>query len=78
MSYGAPQQHYPAPPPAYEEEARQPLFGNASDEDDMYKETVANSPVEVRMRKWPTTSYAWQCVPWNGIEPTPFLPPSLS
>ncbi|CDH54107.1 glutamate binding protein [Lichtheimia corymbifera JMRC:FSU:9682] len=50
MSYGAPQQHYPAPPPAYEEEARQPLFGNASDEDDMYKETVANSPVEVRMQ----------------------------
>lgn len=66
MSYGAPQQHYPAPPPAYEEEARQPLFGNASDEDDMYKETVANSPVEVRMRKWPT--YYFLCLAMCSME----------
>ncbi|KAG0166054.1 hypothetical protein DFQ30_007654 [Apophysomyces sp. BC1015] len=49
MSYGTPQQHYAAPPPAYEEEARQPLFGSEQD-DDMFKETVANSPVEIRMQ----------------------------
>lgn len=50
MSYGAQQyqQQYPAPPPAYEEEARQPLFGG-DDGDDLYKESVANSPLEVRM-----------------------------
>ncbi|KAI9497357.1 inhibitor of apoptosis-promoting Bax1-domain-containing protein [Zychaea mexicana] len=52
MSYGAQhQQQYSAPPPAYEEEARQPLFdGGHADDDDMYKETIANSPVEVRMQ----------------------------
>ncbi|KAI9319854.1 inhibitor of apoptosis-promoting Bax1-domain-containing protein [Dichotomocladium elegans] len=55
MSYGAPQQyqqHYPAPPPAYEEEARQPLFGHhgVEDDDDIYKEYVSNSPIEVRLQ----------------------------
>lgn len=66
MSYGAPQQQYPAPPPAYEEEARQPLFGNAGNEDDMYKETVANSPIEVRMRKCRPICLAWCSMEWNG------------
>ncbi|KAF7721051.1 hypothetical protein EC973_005516 [Apophysomyces ossiformis] len=49
MSYGTPQQQYPAPPPVYEEEAREPLFGSQHD-DDMFKETVANSPLEIRMQ----------------------------
>lgn len=51
MSYGAPQQQqYPVPPPAYEEDAHQPLFGDHEAGDDMYKETIANSPMEIRMR----------------------------
>ncbi|KAI8139993.1 inhibitor of apoptosis-promoting Bax1-domain-containing protein [Fennellomyces sp. T-0311] len=51
MSYGAQHQQYPPPPPAYEEEARQPLFGgDGSENDDLYKETIANSPLEVRMQ----------------------------
>ncbi|ORX58835.1 UPF0005-domain-containing protein [Hesseltinella vesiculosa] len=42
-------QQYSAPPPAYEEESRQPLFGGEHD-DDMFKETVINSSMEVRMQ----------------------------
>lgn len=45
MSYGA--SPYSQPPPAYDEEASQPLMGPG---DDMYKETVANSSVEIRLR----------------------------
>ncbi|ORY93344.1 inhibitor of apoptosis-promoting Bax1-domain-containing protein [Syncephalastrum racemosum] len=53
MSYGAPQQQqqqYPVPPPAYEEDAHQPFFGDHEAGDDMYKETIANSPMEIRMQ----------------------------
>lgn len=46
MSYGA---RYTAPPPAYDEEAQEPLLNNA--QDDVFKETVANSSIEIRMRK---------------------------
>ncbi|KAG1446050.1 hypothetical protein G6F56_009702 [Rhizopus delemar] len=45
MSYGA--SPYSQPPPAYDEEASQPLMGPG---DDMYKETVANSSVEIRLQ----------------------------
>lgn len=46
MSYGA---RYTAPPPAYDEEASEPFLNHA--QDDMFKETVANSSIEIRMRK---------------------------
>lgn len=49
MSYGS--TPYTVPPPNYDEEANQPLFGSNND-DDMYKETVANSSKEVRLRKY--------------------------
>ncbi|KAI9281936.1 inhibitor of apoptosis-promoting Bax1-domain-containing protein [Sporodiniella umbellata] len=45
MSYGT--SAYSQPPPAYDEESAQPLMGNA---DDMYKETVANSSLEIRLQ----------------------------
>jgi len=45
MSYGA---RYTAPPPAYDEEAQEPLLNNA--QDDVFKETVANSSIEIRMQ----------------------------
>ncbi|KAG2203923.1 hypothetical protein INT47_007506 [Mucor saturninus] len=47
MSYGS--TPYTVPPPNYDEEANQPLFGSNND-DDMYKETVANSSKEVRLQ----------------------------
>lgn len=47
MSYGA--RNYTAPPPAYDSEAQEPLMGQTGD--DMFKETVANSSMEIRMRK---------------------------
>lgn len=47
MSYGS--TAYPNPPPAYDEEAGQPFLG--SGDDDMLKETIANSSREVRLRK---------------------------
>ncbi|KAI8063833.1 inhibitor of apoptosis-promoting Bax1-domain-containing protein [Gongronella butleri] len=44
-------QQYPAPPPAYESESRQPLFGGEEhEEDDMFKETVINSSMEIRLQ----------------------------
>ncbi|KAG2226511.1 hypothetical protein INT45_014255 [Circinella minor] len=47
-------QQYPAPPPGYEEEVRRPLFNGNHDDyddnDDLYKETISNSPIEVRMQ----------------------------
>jgi hypothetical protein len=46
MSYGS--TPYPHPPPAYDEEASQPLMGPG---EDMYKETVSNSSLEIRLRK---------------------------
>lgn len=46
MSYGS--TPYTAPPPGYDEESNQPLLGG---DDDMYKETIANSSKEVRLRK---------------------------
>ncbi|KAI8394031.1 inhibitor of apoptosis-promoting Bax1-domain-containing protein [Radiomyces spectabilis] len=39
--------YYTNPPPAYEEEARQPLFGG-DEPDDMYK--VGNAPFDIRMQ----------------------------
>ncbi|CAO3679163.1 unnamed protein product [Rhizopus microsporus] len=45
MSYGS--SPYTQPPPGYDEEAHQPLMGSV---DDMYKETVANSSLEIRLR----------------------------
>ena len=48
MSYGS--TGYPNPPPAYDEEAAQPFLG--SGDDDMLKETIANSSREVRLRKY--------------------------
>lgn len=42
--------YYTQPPPAYEEEARQPLFGE-HDDNDLYKETLNECSVEVRLRK---------------------------
>ncbi|KAI8885843.1 UPF0005-domain-containing protein [Backusella circina FSU 941] len=47
MSYST-NQPYTAPPPRYDEEAGQPLLGEEND-DDMFKETVANSSKEVRL-----------------------------
>lgn len=47
MSYGS--TPYTAPPPGYDEESNQPLLGG---DDDMYKETIANSSKEVRLRKY--------------------------
>ncbi|CAO3652766.1 unnamed protein product [Mucor hiemalis] len=44
MSYGS--TPYTAPPPGYDEESNQPLLGG---DDDMYKETIANSSKEVRL-----------------------------
>ncbi|CEP12007.1 hypothetical protein [Parasitella parasitica] len=46
MSYGS--APYTAPPPRYDEEAAQPLMGQHED-DDMFKEMVANSSKEVRL-----------------------------
>ncbi|KAG2185959.1 hypothetical protein INT43_002397 [Umbelopsis isabellina] len=46
MSYGA--RNYTAPPPAYDSEAQEPLMGQTGD--DMFKETVANSSMEIRMQ----------------------------
>ncbi|OBZ85341.1 Bax inhibitor 1 [Choanephora cucurbitarum] len=46
MSYGS--TGYPNPPPAYDEEAAQPFLG--SGDDDMLKETIANSSREVRLQ----------------------------
>ncbi|KAG1443097.1 hypothetical protein G6F46_012870 [Rhizopus delemar] len=45
MSYGS--TPYPHPPPAYDEEASQPLMGPG---EDMYKETVSNSSLEIRLQ----------------------------
>ncbi|KAH8549527.1 inhibitor of apoptosis-promoting Bax1-domain-containing protein [Umbelopsis sp. PMI_123] len=45
MSYGA---QYTAQPPAYDEEAQEPFLNNT--QDDTFKETVANSSVEIRMQ----------------------------
>ncbi|KAI8972294.1 inhibitor of apoptosis-promoting Bax1-domain-containing protein [Pilobolus umbonatus] len=45
MSYGA--YNYSAPPPAYDEEQGHPLL---NEEDDMFKETVANSSKEIRLQ----------------------------
>ena len=47
MSYG--NRNYTAPPPAYDSESQEPLMGQTGD--DMFKETVANSSMEIRMRK---------------------------
>ena len=47
MSYGS--TPYTAPPPAYDEESNQPLLGG---DDDMFKETIANSSKEIRLRKY--------------------------
>ncbi|KAI9020997.1 inhibitor of apoptosis-promoting Bax1-domain-containing protein [Phycomyces nitens] len=49
MAYNPPQQ-YSAPPPHYEEEARQPFIGSEEDQDDMFKTTVANSSIEIRLQ----------------------------
>lgn len=49
MSYGS--TPYTQAPPAYDEEANQPLFGSNNDED-MFKETLANSSKEIRLRKF--------------------------
>lgn len=49
MSYGS--APYTAPPPRYDEESAQPLMGQHED-DDMFKEMVANSSKEVRLRKF--------------------------
>jgi hypothetical protein len=49
MSYGT-NHPYTAPPPPYDEEAGQPLLG---EQDDMFKDTVANSSKEVRLGKAP-------------------------
>jgi hypothetical protein len=49
MSYGS--TPYTVPPPNYDVESNQPLLG-ANADDDMYKETVANSSKEVRLRKY--------------------------
>jgi hypothetical protein len=48
MSYGS--TPYTAPPPAYDEESNRPLMGD--DDNDMFKETVANSSKEIRLRKY--------------------------
>lgn len=50
MSYGS--TPYTVPPPGYDVESNQPLLGNNTDADDMFKETVANSSKEVRLRKF--------------------------
>ncbi|KAI9248440.1 inhibitor of apoptosis-promoting Bax1-domain-containing protein [Helicostylum pulchrum] len=47
MSYGS--TPYTAPPPAYDEEANRPMYGS-NDDDDMYKETIANSSKEIRLQ----------------------------
>jgi hypothetical protein len=44
--------NYEQAPPAYEEESAHPLMGDDTEVmDDMFKETVANSSREIRMRK---------------------------
>jgi hypothetical protein len=48
MNYGSTPN---VPPPAYDEEANRPFLGS-NDDDDMYKEIVANSSKEVRLRKY--------------------------
>lgn len=48
MNYGSTPN---VPPPAYDEEANQPLFGSNNAGDDMYKEVLANSSKEMRLRK---------------------------
>lgn len=47
------QQDYQQAPPAYESESAQPFLSHDEENfgDDLMKETVANSSVEIRMRK---------------------------
>jgi hypothetical protein len=47
------QQEYHQAPPVYESESAQPFLAHDEEDfgDDMMKETVANSSVEIRMRK---------------------------
>ncbi|KAI9473464.1 MAG: inhibitor of apoptosis-promoting Bax1-domain-containing protein [Benjaminiella poitrasii] len=48
MSYGS--VPYTNPPPNYDEESNQPLLGSHNNNDDMFKEMVANSSKEVRLQ----------------------------
>ncbi|KAI7906369.1 inhibitor of apoptosis-promoting Bax1-domain-containing protein [Cokeromyces recurvatus] len=48
MSYGS--VPYTNPPPNYDEESNRPLLGSYNNDDDMFKEVVANSSKEVRLQ----------------------------
>lgn len=55
-------QGYEQAPPPYESESSRPFLGNeeeglGSGDDDMFKDTVANSSVEIRMRKCTVIGY---------------------